>query len=451
MLTSSDVRINDLFKIGIGPSSSHTVGPMLAAATFVGELASIGALDRTHRLGVVLRGSLAATGEGHGTPGAIIAGLQGHDPSTCDPAAVRGAWDQARSDGRITIGGRAVTLDSVEFRPFDRHPQHPNAVDFVAFSRSRCALLERTYLSVGGGFVERAGEQGQQDPIPLLPFIFQSFSELQSACSEHGLTIAELVAANEEAADVDSKHAALTIWAAMENCMALGRQSGPEILPGGLRVRRRAPQLAERLDEVTGFAGEVARIQLDAMAVNEENALGNRVVTAPTNGAAGIMPAVIAHYVRSFPGSHIDGVVTMLLTATALGAIIKSNASISGAQVGCQGEVGSACAMAAGALCAALGGSVRQVGKAAEMGLEHHLGLTCDPVGGLVQVPCIERNAIAAVTAVQAATLTLQEGNQPHLVSFDTAVETMRRVGADMHDKYKETSLGGLAVSVVEC
>jgi L-serine dehydratase len=451
MLTSSNVRLDDLFKIGIGPSSSHTVGPMRAAAAFLAELVAVDALRNTHRLHVVLRGSLAATGEGHGTPGAVIAGLEGHEPATCDPAVVRDAWNRARRLRAILVGNRLVELDGIEFKPRDPDPRHPNAVEFHAFSENGRLLLRRTYLSVGGGFIETVdGSEAQTSKLPL-PFTFGSFDELQTLCVDNGLTVAEVIAANERATGVDPRSASLAIWAAMNSCMTLARKPGPDILPGGLRVRRRAPALAHRVAEATGFSASIALIQLDAMAVNEENALGNRVVTAPTNGAAGILPAVIAHYLRTASAPKEGGVVAMLLTATALGAIIKTNASISGAQVGCQGEVGSACAMAAGALCAALGGTVHQVGKAAEMGLEHHLGLTCDPVGGLVQVPCIERNAIAAVTAVQAATLTLEEDIHTHLVSFDTVIETMRRVGADMHDKYKETSLGGLAVSVVEC
>ncbi|SDU73151.1 L-serine ammonia-lyase [Gordonia westfalica] len=450
-MVASDVRINDLFKIGIGPSSSHTVGPMVAASAFLTELTETEIVDTTQRLSVVLRGSLAATGEGHGTPGAVFAGLLGHIPATCDPAAVRNAWEAGRGTDTITIAERRITLDPIVFEPREPHPLHPNAIDLTAFDEHGTAVLERTYLSVGGGFIETVGLPPSPTCEAEIPFTFNSFGELHRLCSETGLTIAELVAANEAAVGVDPGSAASEIWSAMNDCIESGLGPGPKTLPGGLGVRRRAPALAARVAEEDGFSAAVARIQLDAMAVNEENALGNRVVTAPTNGAAGIIPAVISHYVRSAPSAGRNGIVAMLLTATALGAIIKSNASISGAQVGCQGEVGSACAMAAGALCAALGGTVAQIGKAAEMGLEHHLGLTCDPIGGLVQVPCIERNAIAAVTAVQAATLTLQEDDHAHLVSFDAAVKTMRDVGADMHEKYKETSLGGLAVSLVEC
>ena len=449
--TSSDVRMNELFKIGIGPSSSHTVGPMRAASAFLSEVGAAELLNATHRVTVVLRGSLAATGRGHGTPGAVIAGLEGHDPATCDPAVVRSAWQRATAQGSIQHADKQIRVDELEFRPLDPHADHPNAVDFTAYSTDGRVLLHRTYLSIGGGFIERAGaERGESERLPA-PYVFRSFADLSALCATAGFTVAELMAANETAAGVDYRLTALAIWEAMDRCISAGQSPGAADLPGDLRVRRRAPDLARRLQDETGFSADVSRIQVDALAVNEENALGNRVVTAPTNGAAGILPAVIAHHLRSIPDGADEAVVSMLLTATALGAIIKTNASISGAQVGCQGEVGSACAMAAGALCAALGGTVSQVGKAAEMGLEHHLGLTCDPVGGLVQIPCIERNAIAAVTAVQAATLTLQEGHHPHVVSFDTAVTTMRRVGADMHDKYKETSLGGLAVSVVEC
>ena len=450
MLSSSDVRMNELFKIGIGPSSSHTVGPMRAASAFLDEVRAAGLLDAAHRVAVVLRGSLAATGRGHGTPGAVIAGLEGHDPATCDPAVVRSAWKRATRHGSVRLAEKYIGVDDIIFRPTDPHPDHPNAVDLLAYSVDGSILLHHTYLSIGGGFIELAGvERG--NGAQRACHVFQSFSDLAALCSETGLTVAEVVAANEEAAGVEHQAHALAIGKAMDECIAAGQLPGPADLPGDLRVRRRAPELARRLAGTSGFAAEVSRIQVDALAVNEENALGNRVVTAPTNGAAGILPAVIAYHLRSAPDNPDHAVHTMLLTATALGAIIKTNASISGAQVGCQGEVGSACAMAAGALCAALGGTVNQIGKAAEMGLEHHLGLTCDPVGGLVQIPCIERNAIAAITAVQAATLTLHEGHHPHIVSFDTAITTMRRVGADMHNKYKETSLGGLAVSVVEC
>ncbi|WP_435084322.1 L-serine ammonia-lyase [Gordonia hongkongensis] len=450
-MLASDVRLDDLFKIGIGPSSSHTVGPMVAAAAFVSELAEITKVGRPRRLRVVLRGSLASTGEGHGTPGAVIAGLLGHAPATCDPATVRNAWKNGRGPDTIVVAGRRIALDPIVFKPREPHPLHPNAVEISVVDEHGAIVLERSYLSVGGGFIETVGFSPPSSSESKIPFVFDTFGELHRLCIETGVTIAELVAANEVAAGVDPDAAASEIWTAMNACIESGLGSGPKTLPGGLGVRRRAPALAARLAEESGFSAAVARIQLDAMAVNEENALGNRVVTAPTNGAAGIVPAVISHYVRSAQSADRNGIVAMLLTATALGAIIKSNASISGAQVGCQGEVGSACAMAAGSLCAALGGTVAQIGKAAEMGLEHHLGLTCDPIGGLVQVPCIERNAIAAVTAVQAATLTLQEDDHAHLVSFDAAVKTMRDVGADMHEKYKETSLGGLALSLVEC
>ena len=412
--TSSDVRMNELFKIGIGPSSSHTVGPMRAASAFLGEVDAAKLLEDTHGVTVVLRGSLAATGMGHGTPGAVIAGLEGHDPATCDPDVVRSAWQRATQQGSIRYSDRDIRIDELDFQPFEPHPEHPNAVDFTAYSVDGRVLLHHTYLSIGGGFIERVGPRRGESARLSSPYVFRTFADVAALCTKAGFTVAELVAANETAAGVDHRSTALAIWEAMDGCIRAGQLPGAAVLPGELRVRRRAPDLARRLQDETGFSADVSRIQVDALAVNEENALGNRVVTAPTNGAAGILPAVIAHHLRSIPDGADDAVATMLLTATALGAIIKTNASISGAQVGCQGEVGSACAMAAGALCAVLGGTVSQVGKAAEMGLEHHLGLTCDPVGGLVQIPCIERNAIAAVTAVQAATLTLQEGHHPH-------------------------------------
>ncbi|MFI5433066.1 L-serine ammonia-lyase [Rhodococcus baikonurensis] len=443
--------MSELFSIGIGPSSSHTVGPMRAAASFVTGLRNAHLLARTSRIQVRLRGSLGATGVGHGSPDAVLAGLRGWSPRDCDPAAVHGLWERSRALHEISVGDHSVTVayEDITLAPFDPHPDHPNALQFIAIANDGTVAEDRTFLSVGGGFVVTVG-QTQSSP-PQIPYPYRTFDDLLTLSASRELTIAEIAAANEWALGRDPQADAVEIWEAMRACIVAGRTRADGTLPGGLAVRRRAPGLARTLDsppphELT----EISRIQLAALAVNEENASGFRVVTAPTNGAAGILPAVVEHYLRT-PGADMNGVIDMLLTATAIGSVVKAGASISGAEVGCQGEVGSACAMAAGALCAALGGTPAQVGKAAEMGLEHHLGLTCDPVAGLVQIPCIERNAIAAVTAVQAATLTLNEKDQPHHVSLDTAIRTLRDVGADMHDKYKETSRGGLAVNVVEC
>ncbi|MGC0366606.1 L-serine dehydratase [Rhodococcus sp. 27YEA15] len=448
---SAHTSMADLFSIGIGPSSSHTVGPMRAAAGFVAGLRSAYLLAETTHIQVRLRGSLGATGVGHGTPDAVLAGLRGWSPHDCDPDAVHGLWERARHLPTVSIDGHLVTIahDDIVLDPFSPHPDHPNALEFKAINTDGAVVAVRSYLSVGGGFVVTPGEV---PPAPAaVPYPYRTFDDLLTLCASRHLTVAEIVAANEWALGRDPEADAAQIWAAMQACIDAGRTRADGSLPGGLAVRRRAPGLARTLDgQPTHELTAVSRIQLAALAVNEENASGFRVVTAPTNGAAGILPAVVEHYLRT-PGADRFGVMDMLLTATAIGSVVKAGASISGAEVGCQGEVGSACAMAAGALCAALGGTPAQVGKAAEMGLEHHLGLTCDPVGGLVQIPCIERNAIAAVTAVQAATLTLNEADQPHHVSLDTAVRTLRDVGADMHDKYKETSRGGLAVNVVEC
>ncbi len=441
-----------MFTVGIGPSSSHTVGPMRAAGMFVDHLTAAGLIGEANRIRVVLRGSLGATGVGHGTPDAVVAGLLGWAPETCDPDRVHGLWAALQEYPFIEVKGHSIRVEhaDVELAPTLPHPEHPNALDVIALGADGRTIAERCYLSVGGGFVVTQGQQAAE--TSAVPIPYTSYDDLVATCNEMGLTVAQVVARNEVALGADPREDALAIWAEMSACIRNGCTRTEDALPGGLLVRRRAPTLARTVDTGTedGLSEWISRIQLAALAVNEENASGHRVVTAPTNGAAGIMPAVIDHYTR-LPGSTPDGVVDMLLTATAIGGIIKSGASISGAEVGCQGEVGSACAMAAGALCAVLGGTPEQVGKAAEMGLEHHLGLTCDPVGGLVQIPCIERNAIAAVTAVQAAILTLREGISEHHVSLDTVIRTMARVGADMHDKYKETSLGGLAVSVPEC
>jgi L-serine dehydratase len=446
----------ELFSIGIGPSSSHTVGPMRAGLAFARR--AVAAMpDGLQRVQAVLYGSLAATGLGHGTPDALVAGLAGMEPETCDPEAVRGAWSgHAQGTPLMLAGVFPVGFDTADvvFDPFTRGHEHPNTLTLRAWSsESEEPILEETYFSVGGGFIHRAGDDPQ--PAAAAPKgvpAFRTAAELLALCTGDR-TIADAAWAAEcglrSAAEVRAGLDA--IWAAMRACVEAGLHARGT-LPGGLGVPRRAAALRtslERTGETTRDATSVW-LQAFALAVNEENASGGRVVTAPTNGAAGILPAVLSHYWRFEPGADVEGVRTFLLTAAAVGSLIKANASISGAEGGCQAEVGSACAMAAAGLCAVLGGTPQQVENAAEIAMEHHLGLTCDPIAGLVQIPCIERNAIAATTAVTAAQLALR-GDGSHIVSLDAVIETMRQTGDDMSDKYKETSRGGLAVNVVEC
>lgn len=449
----------DLFTVGIGPSSSHTVGPMRAARRFVEELTATDHLSATARIHVLLFGSLGATGVGHGTTNAIVAGLEGAAPETCDPAAVITAMDRAVSAATVTVAGRELPFAAgdIDLRPMTRLPQHSNAMTYEALDSSGTVLFARTYFSVGGGFVESADEFGAPaaETDLRLPFPFDNGDELMALCESTGKSIADIAYANAVAVyGVDHVEARLTeIWGVMSACVEAGlRHDG--MLPGSLNVQRRAAGLARHLDSQesadapTEFANEW--LQAFAIAVNEENAAGMRVVTAPTNGAAGIIPAV-GYYAQKF--KRIDPAVVArdyLLTAGAVGTLYKRNASISGAEAGCQGEVGSACSMAAAGLAAILGGTPRQIENAAEIAMEHNLGLTCDPVGGLVQMPCIERNAIAAGTAVAAVRLALA-GDGSHKISLDTVIETMRQTGLDMSHKYKETSTGGLAVNVVEC
>jgi L-serine dehydratase len=434
----------DLFSIGIGPSSSHTVGPMRAGRDFARRV-----LEQRpggpSRVEVVLYGSLAATGLGHGTPDAVVAGLAGMDPETCDPASVRGAWSGHPAGSPLLFGG--VVLD-----PFTRQPGHPNTLVIRAFGPGEQRSAEETYLSVGGGFIQRVGEVVERPLVPEGMPLFRTAAELLEL-SRGGRSIADVALAGELAhRGADEVSAGLdAIWTAMRACVEAGL-NGDGVLPGGLRVPRRARAMRDSIlrAEEAGRPVTSDWLQAFALAVNEENAGGGRVVTAPTNGAAGILPAVLMYYSRFEPDASAEGVRTFLLTAAAIGSLIKANASISGAEGGCQAEVGSACAMAAAGLCAVLGGTPQQVENAAEIAMEHHLGLTCDPIAGLVQIPCIERNAVAASTAVTAARLALH-GDGSHVVSLDAVIETMRQTGADMSDKYKETSRGGLAVNVVEC
>jgi L-serine dehydratase len=451
----------DLYSIGIGPSSSHTVGPMRAAKTFIDGLDADGELESVTRVRSELFGSLGATGHGHGSDRAVILGLEGEDPATVATEHIAGRVDRAKRDGKLLLGGRhAIGFDSSTDLVLHRRralPAHPNGMTFVAYGPTGEEVRARTYYSVGGGFVvdEQAvgADRIVQDDTPIR-FPFSSAGELLHLCARENLQISDVMLQNELAwrTAEEVRAGLLMLWQVMADCVRAGC-AHEGVLPGGLKVQRRAPGLYHDLRTRTAKQDPLDVldwVNLYALAVNEENASGGRIVTAPTNGAAGIIPAVL-HYYRNFvQGAGEDGIVRFLLTAAAIGIIIKENASISGAEVGCQGEVGSACAMAAAGLCEVLGGAPEQVENAAEVGIEHNLGLTCDPVGGLVQIPCIERNAIAAVKAINAARLAMN-GTGAHKVSLDKAIKTMRETGRDMHIKYKETSRGGLAVNVIEC
>ena len=459
------VSVFDLFKIGIGPSSSHTVGPMRAARLFTRALDMHGELSAVARVRVSLHGSLGATGKGHGSDTAVLLGLAGHDPDTVDVERIPALLQAIRGARSIRLGDtRAVAFDEKRDLLFHRRPLpfHANGMRFEAFDAHEALLREAIYYSVGGGFVvsDAVAADGQKQKIiapdvTVLPLAFRSGDELLQLTQRHGLSIAGVMRRNEQhwRNDHEIDTGLLKIWRVMQACVQRGSQA-QGVLPGGFKVKRRAADLAQRLGAFTQHPDDPLRVldwvNLWAMAVNEENAAGGRVVTAPTNGAAGIIPAVLHYYMHAIGGAHEQGVIDFLLTAGAIGILYKENASISGAEVGCQGEVGVACSMAAGALCAVLGGTPAQVENAAEIGMEHHLGLTCDPVGGLVQIPCIERNAIASVKAINAARMALH-GDGSHHVSLDKVIKTMRETGADMLTKYKETARGGLAVNIVEC
>jgi len=461
------VSVFDLFKIGIGPSSSHTVGPMRAARLFVSRLAHEGKLEQTARVVCKLYGSLALTGKGHGSDKAVLLGLAGHEPDTVDVDAVPALMESIRAEHRLALGGtHTVAFEESTDLLFLRReslPFHPNGLAFLAFDASGAEIESRTYYSVGGGFVvsdEVAADGSKQKVIApdttVLPHPFHSGAELLALTDELGCSIAEVMRRNERhwRSDAEIDAGLVNIWRVMQACVERGlRTEGT--LPGGFKVRRRAARLYRDLTSNPEAALRdplqvLDWVNLYALAVNEENAAGGRVVTAPTNGAAGIVPAVLHYYMRFTPGSTEQGAIDFLLTAGAIGLLYKENASISGAEVGCQGEVGVACSMAAAALCEVLGGTPAQVENAAEIGMEHHLGLTCDPVGGLVQIPCIERNAIASVKAINAARMALR-GDGTHHVSLDQVIKTMRETGADMQTKYKETARGGLAVNIIEC
>jgi L-serine dehydratase len=469
----------DLYKIGVGPSSSHTMGPMRAACRFARYLESAGLLDRSVRVQVDLYGSLALTGIGHGTDRAVLLGVAGNEPASIDPAAIESTVAAIRAAGRIELAGRRgiefnETRDLIFHRdqmfPPGAHTRHPNGLRLTAFDADGAVLSECTFFSIGGGFIV---EDGVADNLPSesevrLPYPFHSAAELLEVARAHSLTIDRVMMANEcerlRASDRDGSAEAIEgrvrsgigkIWQAMQACAERG-MAAEGILPGGLNVRRRAKRLAERLRarEASGQPSDPLApldwVTVYAMAVNEENAAGGRVVTAPTNGAAGVIPAVALYYLRFIPDSDAEGICRFFLTSAAIGALYKENASISGAEVGCQGEVGVACSMAAGGLVSALSGNDGQIEHAAEIAMEHNLGMTCDPIGGLVQIPCIERNAMGAAKAVQAARLALNE-SEDHKVSLDQVIRTMYLTGLDMQSRYKETSLAGLALNVIEC
>ncbi|MFD5159841.1 L-serine ammonia-lyase [Streptomyces hawaiiensis] len=453
------ISVFDLFSIGIGPSSSHTVGPMRAARMFARRLRNEELLAPTAQVRAELYGSLGATGHGHGTPKAVLLGLEGDSPRTVDVASADERVEAIKAGGRLNLLGEHEVAfsfdDDMVLHRRTALPYHANGMTLWAYDASGAELLTKTYYSVGGGFVVDEDAVGA-DRIKLddtvLKYPFRTGDELLRLTEETGLSISALMLENERAwrSEEEIRAGLLEIWQVMRDCVARGlSQEG--ILPGGLKVRRRAANTARKLrSEGDPLALSMEWITLYAMAVNEENAAGGRVVTAPTNGAAGIIPAVLHYYMNFVPGADEEGVVRFLLAAGAIGMLFKENASISGAEVGCQGEVGSACSMAAGALAEVLGGSPEQVENAAEIGMEHNLGLTCDPVGGLVQIPCIERNGMAAVKAVTAARMAMR-GDGSHKVSLDKVIKTMKDTGADMSVKYKETARGGLAVNIIEC
>jgi L-serine dehydratase len=452
-----------MFKIGIGPSSSHTVGPMRAALIFVTRLQDEGVLSSVRRVRAELYGSLGATGKGHASDKAVILGLLGEAPDLVDPDSIDERLARIRASGKLLLLGMheidfAEKTDLIFLRR-QSLPFHPNGMRLTAYGEDDVELASRVYYSVGGGFVVNEDAAGA-DRIVLddtqLPYHFLTGDQLLVQCAESNLSISSLMMENEKhwRSEAETRNGLLHIWKVMQACVRRGCEN-EGVLPGGMKVRRRAAELYRKLSSAPEASLRDPLTTLDwvnlyALAVNEENAAGGRVVTAPTNGAAGIIPAVLHYYYRFVPGANEDGVVRFLLTAAAIGLLFKKNASISGAEVGCQGEVGVACSMAAGALAEVLGGTPEQVEDAAEIGMEHNLGLTCDPVGGLVQVPCIERNAMGSVKAINAARIALR-GDGKHFVSLDEVIKTMRETGRDMKDKYKETSRGGLAVNVIEC
>jgi L-serine dehydratase len=452
------VSVFDVFKIGVGPSSSHTVGPMRAARQFLLDLEQKQLFEGTAQVAVQLYGSLALTGKGHGTDRAVLLGLEGDTPDTIDPDSIEARLKHIRSNGRIKLlGRREIPFDEALDLLFHRDqvlPKHSNGLRFTALDASKKTLLTEDFYSIGGGFIIRGDDgQGSATPEVKLPYAFASGDELLDQCRKHGLRIDQLMLENEKSwrSEAETRKGLLRIWQVMQACVARGTREMGE-LPGGLHVQRRAPILHARLatQKKSTALDAMDWVNLWALAVNEENAAGGRVVTAPTNGAAGIIPSVMHYYMRFVEGADEEGILRFLLTAAAIGILYKRNASISGAEMGCQGEVGVACSMAAGGIVSAMQGSDAQIENAAEIGMEHNLGLTCDPVGGLVQIPCIERNAMGSVKAINAARLAMH-GDGQHRVSLDQVIATMRQTGLDMRSIYKETSLGGLAVNVPEC
>jgi L-serine dehydratase len=452
------LSVFDVFKIGIGPSSSHTMGPMNAARSFVDLLAARDLLSRVNQVSVQLFGSLALTGRGHCTDRAILLGLEGMSPDTIDSAAVQPTLHRIRADGRIRLLGRhEIAFDepmNLLFHGNEVLPGHSNGMRFTAHDAALQVLAREEYYSIGGGFILRAGAEADAGTSrSTTPYEFNSGARLLEHGRTHGLEIHELMLARERtwytAAEIRER--LMRIWQVMQDCVRRGFEA-QGLLPGVLGVRRRAPKLYRQLmsGDSLGPMHALDWVNVFALAVNEENAAGGQVVTAPTNGAAGIVPAVLHYYRRFEPGADDDGVIRFLLTAAAIGMLYKQNASISGAEMGCQGEVGVACSMAAAGLVSALNGSNEQIENAAEIGMEHNLGLTCDPVAGLVQIPCIERNAMGSVKAINAARLAMR-GDGSHKVSLDQVINTMRQTGLDMSTIYKETSQGGLAVNVPEC
>lgn len=456
------ISVFDLFKVGIGPSSSHTVGPMRAARMFALLLQKEGWLDATSSVKVELYGSLGATGKGHGSDQAVMLGLMGETPDAVDVDAIPVLVKAARAGESIAL----LAIKNIAFREREHllmyrreaMAEHPNGMRFSAFDAAGALLREARYLSVGGGFVVTAGASNDLvlSAYQKVPYPFSSGAQLLALCQQHGLSISQLMWVNEKTwrSEAQIRSELLKLWQVMRDCVQRGLQRSGA-LPGPFQVQRRAPVLAAQLRDraertLRDPLSVLDWVNVYAFAVNEENASGGRVVTAPTNGAAGVIPAVLHYYDRFVSGASDEGVIDFLMTAAAIGMLYKLNASISGAEVGCQGEVGVACSMAAGGLAAVMGGTPQQVENAAEIGMEHNLGLTCDPIGGLVQVPCIERNAMGAIKAVTAARMAMQ-GNGQHVVSLDAVIKTMRETGADMKTKYKETARGGLAVNIVEC
>ncbi|MBL4827641.1 MAG: L-serine ammonia-lyase [Spongiibacteraceae bacterium] len=455
------ISVFDLFKVGIGPSSSHTVGPMTAAKLFVDELSRSGFMGKTKRVMAQMYGSLGATGKGHGTPKALMLGLEGERPETVDVSSIAERLSTIYAQQCLFLCGQyriAFNPDAdLILHRRETLAFHPNGMVFTAFDNTNCQLMEKTYYSVGGGFVVNEDAVNGSDIVEdcrELVYPFDTAEQLLSLCQRNQKSISEIMWENEKSwrTQEETQAGLMQLWQVMQDCVNRGiRNEG--ILPGGLKVKRRAAQLHSQLvnrpeASLSGPLSVLDWVTLYALAVNEENAAGGRLVTAPTNGAAGIIPAVLHYYMRSIPGATDSDVPRFLLTAAAIGILYKKNASISGAEVGCQGEVGSACSMAAGALAELLGASPSQVENAAEIGMEHNLGLTCDPIGGLVQVPCIERNAVASVNAIHAARLALR-GDGTHFVSLDKVIRTMRDTGHDMQEKYKETARGGLALDVI--